>query len=131
MNTSNNERRRFKRVLFSIEEGIEGNFTPSGLKSEVITASILNLSEGGLGLNFKNTDTDSIREGDHFILKNISGPEALQAITDIEAEIMWILPYHPSRGLRSGCRFLNISHSEKEHIQKFVNTWIQNKLGTT
>ena len=47
------ERRKYKRVLFTIEDGIIGTFTESDKKTDIVDANVMNISEGGVQLTFK------------------------------------------------------------------------------
>ena len=48
MQTGVEERRKYKRVLFTVEDGIVGVFSPPDSQDIPITANVMNLSEGGL-----------------------------------------------------------------------------------
>ncbi len=44
------QRRRFQRIFFSLEDRIKGTFVFSDLQKGILTAYIINVSEGGVGL---------------------------------------------------------------------------------
>ena len=44
------ERRSFHRIFFSMKDGITATFAFSDVQKWLLTARIINLSEGGLGL---------------------------------------------------------------------------------
>jgi c-di-GMP-binding flagellar brake protein YcgR len=58
------ERRKYKRVIFTPEDGIVGVFQPPNEDSKPLTADVINLSEGGIQLTFRSILENRIREGD-------------------------------------------------------------------
>ena len=59
------ERRQFKRVLFTIEDGIIGTFSPiKDDAADKVAANVVNISEGGVQLTFKPILNQRIKVGD-------------------------------------------------------------------
>ena len=53
MEISKEDRRRSKRVLFTVEDGIVGVFNPSGNGGKPVQANVMDISTGGVKLLFK------------------------------------------------------------------------------
>ena len=119
MNTVGKERRRFKRRVI-VEEGVVGIFHFRGAKEELVTAKIMDLSEGGLQLAVKRIDSKGIAVGKHLVLKEIKGLTDLESITGVELEIRWIVGPPSFDNIGVGCEIINISERVREQIRQFV-----------
>lgn len=117
------ERRVSSRIFFSMKDGPTALFTLPGLNDETITATIMDLSAGGLGLSLRKEENIKINEGDSVILTEIKNIEELEAVTNIEMEIRWLRNYEAFKHILFGCEFLNISEPVGEQIRKFVDSW--------
>jgi len=118
----NAERRRYKRMFFSIEEGPVAVFTVPDSKGRIFTAIIMDLSPGGLGLSVKK-DENIIKPGECLILAEIKGTKGLESVKDIETEVKWIQNFKAFKHILLGCEFLNITEAQKEDIQSAINLW--------
>jgi c-di-GMP-binding flagellar brake protein YcgR len=125
------ERRRLERIFFSIEEGIKATFIFSDIQTELdlLTANVVNLSEGGLALTLNKEKGKNIGIGGRVILTQIKGIKELEFLTNIEAEIKWILDNPSLEFIGFGCEFLDISEPMKNAIQKFIDSWYMEKTG--
>ena len=86
------ERRRFQRVFFAVEDEVKGTFVFTDIQKGSLTATVINLSESGVGLALsKDETTKNIREGDHLIMTQLNGIKGLESLANIKAEIKWIL----------------------------------------
>jgi len=121
------ERRRHQRIFFSIEDGIKGIFAFSDHQRGLLTASIINISEGGLGLALSKDKKDRIAQRDYVILSHITGIQGLEPLTNVEAEIKWIVDNPSLEFLGFGCEFLNATESVKDAIRLFMNTRYRDK----
>ena len=65
--TDSNEKRRFKRFLFSKTEKPTAILDLPKYAAEGIRADILNLSEGGVGLRFSDRESSFVYAGDHVV----------------------------------------------------------------
>lgn len=126
------ERRGSQRIFFSIEDGIQGTFASPDFHKGSLKASIINLSESGLGLALSKDEQKGIEKGDRVILTQINGIEGLESLANIEAEIKWILD-NPSLGfIGCGCEFNDIPESMRDAIRTFVYAWnMENKVGSS
>jgi c-di-GMP-binding flagellar brake protein YcgR len=115
------ERRRFERRSV-IEIKIDGIFYFKGGNQELITARIINISEGGLSFVLKKDENKEAVEGKHLILKEIKGAETLQSITDLELEIKWIVVPPSFDNFGIGCEFINASEKVRAQLRQFVHS---------
>jgi hypothetical protein len=124
------EKRRFQRIFFSREDGIQGTFTFSDLHKGILTAHIINLSEGGLGLVLNKKEDKKIEKGDGVILTQIRGIRGLEPFMNIEAEIRWILDKPSLEFLGFGCEFLRVPVPLQAQIRACIDTWCSGKIGS-
>ena len=124
------ERRRFQRVFFAVEDEVEGTFAFADVQKGSLTATVINLSESGIGLALSQDETTkTIREGDYLILTQLNGIKGLESLANIKAEIKWILE-NPSFGfVGCGCEFHDVPEPMREAIQTFVDAWSLEKTG--
>ena len=119
MNTVEKERRRFKRRVI-VEDGVVGIFHLHGVKEELVTAKIMDLSEGGMQLAVKRVDSKGIAVGKQLVLMEIKGLADLGSVTRIELEIKWIVGPPSFDNIGVGCEIINISERFREQIRQFV-----------
>jgi c-di-GMP-binding flagellar brake protein YcgR len=119
MSTVEKERRRFKRRVI-VEDGVVGIFHFRGVKEELVKASIMDLSEGGLHLALKRVDSKGIAVGKHLVLTEIKGLAGLESVTGVELEIRWIVGPPSFDNIGVGCEFINIPERVREQIRQFV-----------
>ena len=113
------ERRRFKRRVI-VEDEVVGIFHFHGVKEELVTAKIMDLSEGGLQLAVKRVDSKGIAVGKHLVLTKIKGLAELGSVTGVELEIRWIVGPPSFDNIGVGCEIKNISERAREKIRQFV-----------
>jgi hypothetical protein len=124
-------KRRFQRIFFSLEDGIQGAFTFSDLHRGILTAHIINLSEGGLGLVLnKNKEDKKIEKGDALILTQIRGIRGLEPLMNIETEIRWILDNPSLEFLGFGCEFLRVPEPLQVQIRACIDSWCNGNAGS-
>ena len=124
LNRKRKEKRGSKRILFSLEENVVGVFSFLSNNKEFIsfTASILNLSAGGLQFVLRKDDDNGIRVEDRLLLKKIKGNGKLVFCANMELEIRWILDIQYLEHIGVGCGFENISGTMREKIGQFVDS---------
>lgn len=118
------ERRQYKRMFFSIEEGPLAVFALPDVGKEVLTAIVMDLSLGGLGLSVRKGGNVRINVGDRLILTEIKGAANLRPISNMETEIKWIQNYRAFKHILFGCEFVNATDTVREQIQQFINSWM-------
>lgn len=122
------ERRKFKRVLFTIEDGIIGTLSIPGIDGEKITAEVINISEGGICLTFKPILNQKIKEGDKLLLTEIKSTNTKQLIINVDSEIKWISEDELSNRIGTGCEFIELLSEKKDRINEFVEYWYLQKM---
>ncbi len=115
-------------MLISGKTELIASLIPIGNEETPVFAEIINLSEEGMGFIFRNKPSLNLYEGRRFILKEIQGNQSLRFLTGIEMEIKWIIGYHPSRGIRLGCVFSQITETVRDKIRQSINRQIDNKI---
>jgi len=127
MNIDHKERRQFSRLLFFDEKRISVTLRSSDLSETSFKADIMNLSEEGMGLRFMEREAASVCEGEHLYIVEISGQHQLSFLKIVETKVKWILEYKPSRGIRAGCKFMNLSEDTRNKIRTFISSQIEFK----
>jgi hypothetical protein len=119
-----NERRRFQRIFFSIEDGAKGILAFSDHQRGLLVAHIINIGEGGLGLAISKDKKGKIAKGDQVILTHITGIQGLESLINVDAEIKWILD-NPSleEFVVFGCEFLDFPEPMRDAIGTFIDSW--------
>jgi c-di-GMP-binding flagellar brake protein YcgR len=118
------EKRRLERIFFAIEDGVTGTFIFSDLQTELdlLTANIVNLSEGGVAITLLKDDKEKkIGIGDHLILTQVKGIKELEFLTNVEAEIKWIVDNPSIKFIGFGCEFLDLPETIREKIRAFID----------
>jgi len=87
-----------------------------------LVTPLIKSGESGIGVNFKDKETPDLNEGDHIVLQEIQGIEGLTCISEIKAEIKWVLKYPHSGDVLCGCEFIDISIATQKKIQQFVDS---------
>ena len=131
MGDEHKERRRAQRIFFSVEDEVKGTFTFPDFHKGSLTGIVVNLSESGIGLVLSKKDetTKKIRKGDYLILTQLNGIKDLESLSDIKAEIKWILD-NPTLGFFGcGCEFHDVPEPMRKAIQTFIDMWLTEKLG--
>ncbi|MFZ5571987.1 MAG: PilZ domain-containing protein [Thermodesulfobacteriota bacterium] len=126
--TDNSEKRIFRRLMFPPDEIIGATLSLSSYSEEIIKATILNISEGGLGLKFNLRETGIIHEGDHLKLETLIGMDPLKILEGVEAEIRWVLHHKSIRGVRAGCRFINLAETKLAAIREYISNLMDEKI---
>ncbi len=118
------EKRRFKRAVFSIEDGIIGVFSSDDFTNDSMAASIMNLSAGGLQFILPRDTSPEIGAGDRLILREIKGTTGLRFVSNLELEVKWVLDLQIFDHVGIGCEFLNVSDAIMDQIDQFVDSEI-------
>ena len=119
INTVGKERRRYKRRVI-VEDGVVGIFHFRGVEEELVTAKIMDLSEGGMQLALKRVDSKGIAVGKQLVLMEIKGLADLKSVAGVELEVKWIVGPPSFDNIGVGCEIINISDRIREKIRQFV-----------
>ncbi|TFG94824.1 MAG: PilZ domain-containing protein [Calditrichales bacterium] len=122
------DRRQHKRVLFTVEDGIVGLFNPPDNNSDKIEATVMDMSEGGLKLNFRSILKNSIKEGDRILLSAIRGSDSAQVVINVDSEVKWVSENQISDEIGLGIEFMSILDDDKQKISDMVEFWFLQKL---
>ena len=125
---SPDERRQFKRVLFTVEDGIVGVFNPPGKDGSSIEATVMDMSAGGVKLLFKPILKNRIMEGDRLVLSEIRGSGSSQVIVNVDTEVKWITEDELNKTIGLGVEFLNILDDKQQKISDMAEFWFIQKL---
>lgn len=128
MENKTEDRRQFKRVLFTVDDGIVGVFSPPGNGENSVEATIMDLSSGGVKLTFKPILNKKIKEGDRLVLSEIKGSGSSQVIINIDSEVKWITEDELSENIGLGVEFLNVLDDNQQQINDMVEFWYLQKL---
>ena len=121
------ERRKYKRVLFTIEDGIIGTFSPVDQKENNVSANVMNISEGGVQLTFKPILNHRIKVGDRLLLTEIRGDKSGQIIVNVDAEVKWISEDSLEEEIGVGLQFVDVLKQSKK-LNEFVEFWYLQRL---
>jgi c-di-GMP-binding flagellar brake protein YcgR len=123
------ERRHFRRIVFTLDDGIVGLLDPPGVKGgQPITAQVLNLSEGGLQLTFNTVLKQRIKEGDRLLLTEIRGSQTSEVVVNVDTEVRWISRSQLSEKIGIGCEFKNLLEDTKQKINKIIEFWYLQRI---
>jgi c-di-GMP-binding flagellar brake protein YcgR len=122
------ERRKFKRVLFTVEDGIVGVLNPPGNDDSPIEATVMDMSQGGVRLLFKPILQNRIMEGDRLVLSEIRGSGSSQIIVNVDTEVKWITEDELNESIGLGVEFLNVLDDNKQKISDMAEFWFMQKL---
>lgn len=117
------ERRESKRALFTVENGIIASFTLPGNKIKPMTAYILNLSQGGIFFTMRTDEREKIKKGNLLLFLEIKKRNAKPFILNAEAEVVWLTEGSSREYIGIGCKFLDISKTSQQQIQRFIDLW--------
>ena len=118
------ERRRYTRVFFSKHDDLEGILKFSDNHERLFTATVKDLSEGGIGFAVKRDKKNKIIEGSQLTLQKIQGSEHLGFLTDLKLEVIWVFECDEFEHVGFGCRFLDMPQTLREKIRNYVKAWI-------
>lgn len=117
------ERRQFKRVAISSNDGIIGIISsPQLIAEDSIAVNIIDLSAGGLHFFLPVGSFKEISAGDDLILREIKGTKNLEFISNVDLEVKWIAEHPALKHVGLGCEFLNISNEIRQQIDQFIDT---------
>jgi len=113
-------KRKHPRITFSVDDGIVARFLVNGGNSDLQTAYVLNLSEGGLFFILRNDQSDLVKEGDDLRFVEIKKWRTAHFLVNIHADVIWFgdMPEHHTVGI--GCQFKEISDKNRKNIRDLV-----------
>ena len=122
------KKRLYPRIFFSAKADLKAALVISGRPNDSISAHMLNISEGGIGLAVQKDKASKINIGQHLILKEISGDVNWEFISDIKMEIKWISNYDFLNNIAFGGEFIDPPQSLRDGIRQQITLFVdQNK----
>jgi len=128
MQTKGIEKRIHKRVLFTPEDGIIGEFDLPGNAEENFTANIINMSQGGLHFTFPKYLSNSIKKGDRLILTNIKDNKSNELMVNVDTEVRWISVDKLSKNIGVGSEFLDLKDVQSNKIKEYLDLWYLQRI---
>lgn len=116
-----NEKRAFDRLAFPVEKHIQATLVPANGKSAAVTARVLNISQGGLGLAAVKSEFYALEEELELVLQNISGEEVLHCLKGQTVKVKWILNSDIFENIGVGCEFVGLSNECVDCIGRLCN----------
>jgi c-di-GMP-binding flagellar brake protein YcgR len=115
------ERRQYKRMFFSMDEGPVAFLE---FPEKKLQAIILDLSPGGVGMSLKKEEAaPPVAMGERVLLKETRGILELQFIENIEMKIRWVQNYDSLQHILFGCEFMDVSEDFRNNIREFIYLW--------
>jgi c-di-GMP-binding flagellar brake protein YcgR len=121
------ERRQHRRVIFTINENINGQFLIPGIGKKPISSYILNMSMGGLHFTPKKGKNNEVKKGDRLVFMHLNIPHSDPLILNIDAEIKWVINPDMLEYIGIGCSFTNLSDSSRKRLKSFIKTRLNQK----
>lgn len=120
------EDRKFKRIYFSAKDAIVGQFTPSVMDKDTMSALILNLSAGGMGLALNKKHNHEPEIGNVMTLTDISHSDDFYFLKHIEMEIKWVMNNPALNHILVGCEFITVPDDIVQRIDELSTLWHPN-----
>ena len=102
-------KRKYDRVYFSLAEEVTGVFVLSDISQGSFSASILNLSLGGVQFSLKREELNSLTEGSCLTLTQLKGVNGMLCDGAIPIKIRWVLDHPEVSNISLGCQFEDMS----------------------
>jgi len=119
------EKRRFKRVFFTLEDSISLTISNGNQPFNPFKAELLSIGEGGLGFAATRVKSKEILVGDCIKIKDLQIPEPIGLIEKAELIVKYIINHDIYIRISFGCEFTDISNIYRERIKKFVRNSIE------
>jgi c-di-GMP-binding flagellar brake protein YcgR len=125
MKPPSQERRRSKRIFFSVKDRITAEFQLPPPRSEPLTGSIMDISPDGIGITLERAVATQLNQGDHLMMTSVRNIRVLSFLQDLELEIRWLLDHRSLSHIGLGCQFIEISEETRERIRGFMETYAE------
>ncbi len=113
------EKRKYRRVKLSVEDGFFGNFQLSD--GSVVNAPLVNLSAGGFNFALPHKEQQKLRPGSKLAMVKIFGATNFELTKTAAAQVRWIGDPEPDGTIPVGCEFQDLDDSERLRIERFVD----------
>jgi hypothetical protein len=116
-----NNKRKYERIYFSLVEDVTGIFVFPDLSQGSFSASILNLSLGGLQFSLKRDELNGLTEGSSLTLTQLKGVDGLLCDGAIPITIRWVLDHPEVSNISLGCQFEEMSEGSLEKLGLLID----------
>ena len=116
-----NEKRKYRRAYFSLEESTSADVFHVRNDSKPVHVQLLSIGAGGISFYGNQFKLPGVKEGDRLILKDIRAPFPLGIIENIEVEVKYILDEVNSVCTAYGCQFINLPDEPNRRIEIFID----------
>lgn len=118
------ERRKNKRIFFSLEDGAKGIIAFPDPRRGVLVAHIVNISEGGMGLAMNREDDAGLKKGELIVITHITGMKGLEQIVNVDAVVRWVFKDPAWEYTLFGCEFLDLREDIRRALASFIDSWV-------
>ena len=116
------EKRRFKRIVFSVKDDVKGVFTFPKITDDRVLFKIADIGAGGLRFILARDDDLKLNIGDTFFLHEIRGKNKLEFTADIQLEIKWMMDHEIFQHIMVGCEFIHIIVDFQKQLEQFAES---------
>jgi len=113
------EKRRYPRIFFPAGQKIEAEIVHEA-SGWSLAVTLLDISEGGMGMRLKRNADVSIVPGECIRLETIHGQPYLRALSQITMDVRWILDDDFFDYIALGCQFLDLPQKDRELLHDFT-----------
>ncbi len=121
------EKRKYKRLLFSTKKSVAASIMKNSNPEAVIPVTVLNLSEGGLGLASTKDMLHVLFENEELKLTHIESQIDLSFLIGRKLKVRWLLKNPLLDHLCFACEFLDLPPSNLKMIRNIVDSCDDNQ----
>ncbi len=122
MKQKEEERRRFQRLFFSVEESISGLFRLPEPYNQQAMGNIMDMNQEGIGITFPKDECPQLVTGDCLVLIKILDAR-FSFMENMGMKIMWVLNHRSLDHIAMGCEFTRNSPDLKTRIREILSKW--------
>lgn len=116
------ERRQHQRIFFSGRDNVVVSFAWKERPTVSFTASMMDISGGGIGVTLKKEAAPEMEKGDILILKHIRNLD-LFPDPGLAMEIRWVFNHKAMAHIALGCEFIAPSAAMQAQIETLMQEW--------
>ncbi len=114
------ERRKHKRVFFTMKEGVGVRIKTANTSEDPISATLLSIGLGGISFAVPRVKANEIKSGDNIIIESIDGLKTLSEIKNLNTDVKYVIDYDVYIYISFGCEFGKISEDQRKQIKVLV-----------
>ncbi|NOZ14020.1 MAG: PilZ domain-containing protein [Acidobacteria bacterium] len=118
------ERRKHPRAYFTVRDSIFAVFQLPEPEKFSMSTNVLSLSAGGISFIGQKEALEDVKAGHEILLVRVFEPEELHFLHNIRLQVRHTINEPGMEHILAGCRFIDISETQKEGISKFVTGWL-------